>query len=629
MKKFIIAIVLIFFQLSLFAQEKSFDRSFGQVSLDDLEMKYYEKDSSAEAVYLYDKGKIGFDVQRGLVYFEYHAQIKIFDKRGFYLADLTLPYSIQKGTELEAITHTLINGKAERIKVGNDEIRDEMVSEGLYSRQISFPNVIEGVILEYQYRVFSTSPFDFLPWYFQSKIPVEYSEFILNIPGGFNLKPRLYGYNDLYEYDDGTNYSYWHTLKMIDIPAFVEEPYVNKIDDHISKVTFEYESFFAPSWEELNKLIMNTKGFGELIEKIKRINYYPKSKGWENNLKSLKSIHQYISNHFDWTGEYGLSFSDKPKTIWKSGRGTSADINLLMLMFLRKAGIDTKPIFLSTLDHGLVNKEFINYQQFNNLVVYAKIGEEEFLLDATSKMRRYDILPDVCINGEGLVIDNGDVQWVSMNLNQEVAMQATTTKYTINVEDLSVKGSARVTSVGAAAANSREVFSQLDSLEISEWIEAIYGEMSFDSISNEGLEERASNFSTSFQYEAEDWVESIGDRLFFNPVTFKEIDQNPFKLTERTLPIDFTMPIRNTYIFNIDVPDGFDVEEVPISANYVLPDNAGMYTYQAQVIENTINIIVRFAIKKTFFAPSEYGPLRELFNLIVAKQNEKVALIKK
>jgi hypothetical protein len=91
---------------------------------------------------------------------------------------------------------------------------------------------------------------------------VKYSEIRLNVPGAFSLKPRLYGYNDLLEYDDGKKYGAWHTLKMKDVPAFVEEPYVNKIDDHYSKVVFEYESFFAESWKDLNELLLSLKGFG-------------------------------------------------------------------------------------------------------------------------------------------------------------------------------------------------------------------------------------------------------------------------------------------------------------------------------------------------------------------------------
>lgn len=627
MKKFLTLLSLSLIVNSAVCQIDSLDRKFGEVNIEDLKMVEYDKDRSADALILLDKGKIGFDAKRNLVYLDYHAQIKIFNKEAFYLADLTLPYSISKGTKIEANTYRLVEGEVKKTVV-SDIIQDKF-SDDLFTKQITFPDVVEGVIIEYKYRVYGNSPFEFLPWYFQSLIPVRYSEFKVNIPAGFRLKPRLYGYKDLDVYQDNASDA-WHDMRMIDVPAFVEEPYVKKIDDHYSKVTFEFENFFADDWEGLNKLILDAKGFGETIDKLNAIKkFFPSKEGLGPNEESIKRIHSLVGNHFEWNKTYALSFSDKPKKIWNQGIGSSADINLILLMFLKKAGISAYPVFLSTVENGLVNPDYVTYSQFNALTVYAEVQGKEYLLDATSNLRPFNVIPDNYINGNGLVVKEGEAEWVSMKLNNQVEIQSLTTDVLIDESDEVIRGRATINSIGPLAANTRIVLADVNESNFDESIEQLFDEMTVDSVEVSGLDDAYENVTTKFGYEIEDMIESIGDKLFFSPVVFKELEQNPFKLQERTLPIDFVMPMRNKYIFNIIIPEGFEIEELPKEVRYSINDNGGMYIYQIEKTNTGLRVLIRFSINKIFFSPQEYPSIREMFNLIISKQQEKVILVKK
>ena len=86
MKKIIlILIVSVLFDYS-FAQKGKV--KFGKVTEDELKMEYYEKDSSANAVVLYDYGKAYF--QRGII-IERHKIIKILKDEGKIYADFGIP----------------------------------------------------------------------------------------------------------------------------------------------------------------------------------------------------------------------------------------------------------------------------------------------------------------------------------------------------------------------------------------------------------------------------------------------------------------------------------------------------------------------------------------------------------
>lgn len=603
-------------------------REFGQVDSAHIAMKLYEKDTSASAVVLFDNGRLGFDYTKGGFYFRYHTQIKMLTADGFEFADLSLPFEGRKGIgEIKAATHNLENGELVTHEVTEDMMVTEEVVDKYRLLKIPFPDVVVGSIIEYSYVMYAESPFEFLPWYFQGSIPVISSSFNMFFPRSSDLKPRLYGYNDLQSYD--LSLGGRHNLVMRDIPAFKEEAYVKKIDDHYSKVAFEYVSDYASSWESLIDIILEMKDFGTTLEKLKALKkIFPEEKGWKPDMASLKEIHGYIAEHFEWDGNRGLGFSDKPKKVWEAATGTSADINLMLYMFLRKAGFSADPVFLSTTDHGLINSEFPTFRQFNNVVVRASLPEKDVLLDATSKLRPFNVLPDACLNDSGLVVLKGEAQWVAMNLNKEKSVQSISVKY--DVDELGeISGSGNIQSSGSAAADTRELLKDKDEEQLRERMEERLPALEIEEVKYSGLGDTYANLKADFKFSSEDYAEEIGQRLFFTPLVLKELDSNPFRQASRMLPIDFAMPINRRYFFNISISDAYEIEELPEPVTYALPGGGGGYSYILQRTDEGIQVLVRFTINRLMFLPEEYPNIREMFNLILAKQEERVVLKKK
>lgn len=612
-----------------FAQENPNKvREFGQVDSAHIAMTLYEKDTSAAAVVLFDNGRLGFDFERGGFYFRYHTQIKILNADGFEFADLSLPFEGKKGLgDVKAATHNFESGKLITQEVTPDMMVTEEIVDKYRMLKIPFPDVVVGSIVEYAYVMYGESPFEFLPWYFQGRIPVISSSFRMFFPQSRDLKPRLYGYNDLHSYD--LIFGRDHNLVMRDIPAFKEEAYVKNIDDHYSKVAFEYVSSYASDWESLVDIILDMKGFGTTLEKLSVLKkIYPKEKNWQPDLTSLKDIHGYIAEHFEWDGSYGLSFSEKPKKVWETGTGTSADINLMLYMFLTKAGFSVDPVFLSTADHGLINSEFPTFRQFNNVVVKAKVEDTEILLDATSKLRPYNVLPDACLNDSGLVVLRGQAQWVAMNINNEKSVQSISVDYVVD-EFGEVSGSGNIQSTGSAAADTREFLKDKGEKELKERMEKKLPDLELEKVEYSGLEDAYATLKTSFDFSSNVYAESIGPRVFFTPLLLKELDTNPFKQVSRMLPVDFPMPVNRRYFFNISISDAYEIEELPEPITYTLPDGGGGYSYLLQKVDGGIQVMVRFTINRLIFLPEEYPNIREMFNLILAKQEERVVLKKK
>ena len=107
----------------------------------------------------------------------------------------------------------------------------------------------------------------------------------------------------------------------------------------------------------------------------------------------------------------------------------------------------------------------------------------------------------------------------------------------------------------------------------------------------------------------------------------KHIDENPFKLEKRVFPVELVAPIAHSYTYNIKIPEGYELEEMPESVNLALPNKGGRFMFMTnKASENEIQIFMKVNLFKTQYLPEEYSALKELFNLIIAKQQEQVVL---
>lgn len=121
---------------------------------------------------------------------------------------------------------------------------------------------------------------------------------------------------------------------------------------------------------------------------------------------------------------------------------------------------------------------------------------------------------------------------------------------------------------------------------------------------------------------------TVKDVIYFNPGMGMLIDENPFKAEARVYPIDFIRPMANKVICMITIPDGYEVAELPKNMNLGMSERRGSYSYSAVVNGNTIQLSAALSINTPLITFDNYEEIRELYNRIVAKNNEMVVLKK-
>ncbi len=103
------------------------------------------------------------------------------------------------------------------------------------------------------------------------------------------------------------------------------------------------------------------------------------------------------------------------------------------------------------------------------------------------------------------------------------------------------------------------------------------------------------------------------DILYFNPILIDAYTENIFRAADRKYPVEMPYPLDETYILNMEIPNGYFIEELPKSAKVSYNGKDGFFEYLIQKDDNSIQMQVRVKLNKATFPAEEYATLRDFF----------------
>mgnify|MGYP001161914934 CR=1 FL=1 len=641
--KFRLVILLLLSSVCVNAQDDLF--KFGQVTYSDLGINSYDRDTSAVALVLRERGHsyISNNDQVALI-FKYHVVIKILKTQGLDRADIVLPLYRDNGKfevirDIKASSYTMQNGSMVESSVNPRDIFTENYKYGDL-KKFTIPNVKVGSVIEYQYEL--QTPFylmNFRPWEFQSDIPKLSSEYWATIPANYRYNISLRGFLSLTKQEDelirscfrvGSGESECVRFKwgMENIPAFIEEDYMTSKKNFLSAIRFELKQIdyfdgrkdrVTKEWKDADQEMRNHDRFGIQLKKGKDVvsNELEKAVAAEpDQLKKAELIFAFIRNWYKWDGQERFLSEDGIKKAFDKRVGNSADINLSLVAALRHAGLEADPMILSTRDNGLPTDLFPVLSEFNYVVAKVDIGDKSYLLDATEDFLPFGALPERCLNGRGRVFNKSGSYWFDIKPTDK-ARQVVVVNLKV-ADDGAVGGEVQTTYMGYKAAEKRSRvfgFSNLDEYKTDRKNKWRHGAVEEVTIQN--LDDYSKPIVEKLRIELDPLSIPKGGAFLFNPFLFDKIVQNPFKSQERLYPVDFGVPYEETVMINVELPDGIELDEVPERVGVALPNNGGRYIFQVQKNGKVLSVSTMLAISKTVFTSEEYHYLKELFNKMI------------
>lgn len=669
-----VALLCTVFNLSAQNKEKDKNKTFEfkKITAADFTLLNLKVDTSYGAVIIADVGQSSFVGNRkgwfSLVY-KHQRRIKILNAKAFDIATVNIPlyHSTKSDDEellddLKASTYNLVNGVVEETKLDKNNVFKEVKDRNRQLRKFTMPAVKEGSIIEYSYTINSDYLFNLQPWSFQGSYPRLWSEYELNLPQFFQYVVLSQGYlpfetskkekfqnfsvrnsNEASGRDDIINLSSTNTISrwaIRNVPPIREERFTSTIDNHIAKIEFQMSGQQFPempyknimgTWPSAVTDLMKRDDFGAefsnannwLNETIRNLNLKEKTP-----LEKAKTIYAYMQQNFSGKGLRGIYTTQSLKETLKSKKGYTAELNLLLTLMLREANLESDPLLLSTRHNGKVIDGYPLIHQYNYVVSKVTIDDAIYYLDASDRHLGFGKIPRDCYNGIGVALNTIPK---AEQLSPENLTEAKVTNVVLmNSEKDPEQWVGQINSY-LGYYESTSVRDEIDEKGKDNYEkklkDAYTGEYKIDDVKLESFDDNEKVILMKHSLEVTRDVSS--NLIYFNPMLKEGIKENYFKSAERNYPVELPYRMEETYVFYIDVPEGYVIDEVPKSARVILNDSEGSFEYLISKTDTQVSLRSKLSINKTVFMPEEYESLKNFFDYVVKKHAEQIVFKKK
>ncbi|MDD2792880.1 MAG: DUF3857 domain-containing protein [Sediminibacterium sp.] len=670
MRRALTAICLVFVFVSIISAQDHPEVKIGKIKPEDFSVQSALIDSNTNAIIISDVGKSEFTGNsRGWfsLIFNRQQRIKILNDKGFDLASISIPLYFQgsdkeKLLELKVFTYNLENGTVVTQKLESKDVFEEKKSKNLVLKKFTCPGVKAGSVIDISYSIKSDFLFNLQPWTFQSEYPCLWSEYTVGIPDLFNYvflgqRYKMFDVNSSKDYTfsfviappnevgpTGGGFERYnctvHEKKwaMKDVQPMKEENFTTTIDNHISKVEFQLSQLRYPdntvkdvmgTWQSAATHLLNSDEFGRVFNAANNFledEVDNLTKNTANEEDKARNIYSFVRDNFVCKSRSGIYMGDlvSLRDVFKNRNGTAAELNLLLLAMLRKADIKCNPVLLSLRERGLVNAIYPMLNKFNYVICEAYLGGKKAYLDASRAAIGFGKLDKSCYNGVAWVIEKKPY---SINLPADSLLEQSNTLVVFtNAGKGKYTGSYSSKLGDNASAQFREQNANLTSEEMLKNFKKIFpNEVDVSKLNVDSFSKK--DFPVSLKCDLE--TEFTEDIIYFNPLLGRAKKENPFKPGERLYPVEMPFAQNEVYTINLEIPEGYDVDELPKSLRLKLNDDGGVFEYLCVKSDFGIQLRSRLVIMKANFAKEEYEFLREFYGHVIRKQAEQIVFKKK
>lgn len=625
----------------------------GKISKEELEQKHYPLDESAAAAILFQTGKVTYEFNNGFTtVFKVKTRIKIYKKEGYDQANQVVTYYSGENSSginikfSQAATYNLTGGKIEKTKLDDEGKFSNKVNRYWTQKKITMPNVKEGSVIEFEYTITQAGVGTPEKWNFQYKIPVAYSEFITEIPEYFDYNKNQKGFifpkvtTEKIQYNPDFQMTRT-TYVAQNMPAMKQEKFVSNIENYTSGISHELSyiniplryggSYFEPvanGWETITKKIYKIDDFNRELEKTK---YFETDintliSGLSTNKEKVNAIFNFVKSRVKWNGETGFLCHYGVKDAYTNKIGNVAEINLMLIAMLRYAGVSTSPVLLSTRDNGIVL--FPSIRNFNYVIAVVEADNQLLLLDATDDNARPGILPLRDLNRTGrLMRKEGNVSYDVELTPKTLSKEVTNMSASIDANG-TITGKTRHQLTDYKALSFRSTVLKMNRDEYLEYLESHNNAIEIKDYTQENATELDKPVVENYTFISKNDTEIIDGKIYITPKLFLTDKENPFTQEVREYPIDFNFPFEDKFNISIEIPSGYSIESLPKPVNMVTGDEVGAFKYLAVATDNKIQITITATMNRAIIPADYYDVLKDFYQKVIEKQNEKIVLIK-
>ncbi len=417
------------------------------------------------------------------------------------------------------------------------------------------------------------------------------------------------------------------------MPAIKNDGFLWDVDDFRSKVTFQlagvqfpysmYKSY-ANTWEDIDKQLREHESFGRQlrISNLLKDELQSAINADMTNEQKMAAALDLVKQKVTWNDSDKLLVKGVRSAL-KDGIGSSADMNALLICVLKDAGFDAYPIVMSTRSNGRIFQSYPNLNKLNYFIAGVDVDGKSYYMDAAAKYGAVNNIPVKCmVQLARAVYSDKPGKWIDLhNVGKGIDVHIVNVAFD---EDGILAGSVITNSRGIPAVQICSAYSKKKNQE--EYVDELKTKykVAIEDFEISGCEDRGL-IKQAFVFKDENIA--LGDEyLYIKPMLFYADEDNPFKAETRKLPIEFPYPMDDMITVTIQIPDGYQVEELPKAEKVSIESGGISYMYLVKQEGDRLVFNQRLTVTQPIYPYTDYDQIRNIWTHAVAKSNEQLVL---
>jgi transglutaminase-like putative cysteine protease len=520
----------------------------------------------------------------------------------------------------------------------------------LREKYVKFPEVNPGSVVGYE-SVQIEQPYVYdQGWYFQEVVPVHRSRLVVQLPTGWEFKTFWANHAEQAPQVLGSNRYQW---EIDDSPAIEIEPQMpawNAIAVHLGIKYYPSDPAMrmksTGSWREIglwyNELTANRRTPSpEIQRKVAEL-----TAGLSDPVEKMKALASFAQRQIRYAAiEIGIGGYQPhaASDIYLHKYGDCKDKVTLLSAMLHEIGIESYYVLINV-RRQMVNPDF-PMTGFNHAILaihlpdevpdnmlYAVVKDPDLgrllFFDPTNEFVPLGYIPNYLQDNYGLVAGPKGGELI------ELPLLPPTTNRLIRTAKLDLSASGKLDGGiqeirwGSPAQEERAHFLDSPPADRAKVLERFLGNSLSDfmltkaSIGN--LELYDQNLTLDYRVVVDSYAKTAGNLLILRPRVVGSKGWSVLSGKPRKYPIEFPEATRQDDVFDITLPDGYVVDELPKPVKVECP--YGSYKSQVEVNGNTLHYTRMYEIKDVYVPTQKLDEVKSFLNQIAADERASAVL---
>ena len=515
---------------------------------------------------------------------------------------------------------------------------------------IRFAEANVGSVVGYEY-VQRQRPFVFEDeWHIQSEIPTRRARLILQLPNGWEFSTRWANYPKQAPQSSSGNTSVW---EVENIPGIEPEPGMPPLDVVKSRMDLKYfprdlklRAKTTGSWDDIGSWYTGLTSASrvpspEIQQKVAEL-----TAGMTDPLAKMQALASYVQQNIRYVAiEVGIGgYQPHPAAdVFKHQYGDCKDKATLMSTMLKVVGIDSYYVMIDT-ERGIVNPDFpslrgnhmvmairlpdgISTNHLYGIVDDPKLGKLLFF-DPTSSYVPLGYLPDRLQENYGLLITPDGGKLVLLPLLAPATNRLFRTATLTLTSNGNLGGNVQELRWGGPAVSSRYELLSSTPADRAKVFERMLGSgmtnfrLTGATVGN--LDKYNETLDLEYKFVTDSYAKSAGDLLIIRPRVVGERGSTILTGKDRKYPIEFSGTSLQSDLFDITLPAGYVVDELPKPVDVHCA--YASYKSNVEVKDNILHYKRVYEVTDISVPTEKLSEVREFFYEVAAAEKSSAVL---